>query len=127
MADLGNYPAEFNACCDVWRSAFRKIKSVSIDYGVSDRDMFFPASMGSKADAYKAYQSALSHTYQGQPFTPALVELALRLMLSDRIKAVRETKKANMAMLSTELNRPLFLDYLEQAWEAQEEERQEAN
>lgn len=125
MADLGNYPPEFESCCEVWRLAFRKIKSVAVDYGVRDTDMFFPASMGSKASALAAWTRAIEHTYQGQPFTPAHVELALRLMLSDRIKAVRETKKANMAMLSTELNREIFMDYLEQAWEQLAEEQRE--
>lgn len=126
MADLGTFPPDFLELVDLYQRGRRKIMQQATTYGVHERDCFIASSAGAKSTAYNAWQEAMSHTYQGQPMEAAVIKAALTMMLNDRLKNIEQLRppKAVLGMLGTELNKPEFLDYIEQAWEALEEKRQ---
>ena len=131
MADLGSYPPEFLDLVDLYRRARKRLISLASSYGVKDTGMdkgyFIATSEGPKSTAYNAWKANMEHTYQGQPMRPEVINAALILMLNERIEMVKTSRppKAQLAMLGTELNKPGFADYIEQAWEAMDEKREQ--
>ena len=131
MADLGSYPPEFLEAVDLYRRARKRLIALAASYGVRDdgpgRGYFIANSEGAKSTAYNAWKANMEHTYQGQPMRPEVINAALILMLNDRITMVQTSRppQAQLAMLGTELNKPGFADYTEQAWEAMEEKREQ--
>lgn len=129
MADLGSYSPAFLASWAEYGKAFRKINQVAIDYGVHARDLFMASSPGSKSIAYQAWQKRLEDTYCGAKIPEEVVGHAVTLLLLERLRIVKEQRKANLGHMSTELNKEQFNDFLEAAFEQAEQKRlaEEAN